>query len=191
MSALVVSPWTTSSSQLLRGRRGGTRQRVARTLVTLEDGTELEAGDGLLAMINTLVVDDLAGRRARVEIVPELLTPDEAATMLGVTRPTVYAWQDSGALDRVDQANRRLVPLSDVEELLAARVERQRIDAELEGVTAADVLDDRVYVRALREARKSGGAQAVTQVRTRQRAALAVAAAEAAARQGGGAGVAG
>ncbi|MCL2090956.1 MAG: helix-turn-helix domain-containing protein [Micrococcales bacterium] len=178
MSSLVVSPWTTSSSQLLRGRRGGTHQRVARTVVTLEDGTELEAGDGLLAMINALVVEDLAGRRARVEIVPELLTPEEAAQLLGVSRPTVYAWQDSGALDRVDQGNRRMVRLSEVETLLAARADRERVDHEVAQVAAVDVLDDREYVRAMQAARRSGGARAVAKVRARQRAALAAAAAE-------------
>lgn|GEM_PF-1743253 len=181
VSSLVVSPWATSSAQLLRGRRGGTHQRVARTVVTLEDGTELEAGDGLLAMINALVVDDLAGRRARVEIVPELLTAEEAAQLLGVTRPTVYAWQDSGALDRVDRGNRRMVPLGDVETLLAARANRERVDREVAQVTAADVLGDREYVQAMQDARRSGGTDAVVQVRRRQRAAIAAAAAERAA----------
>ena len=180
VSSLVVSPWT-SSSQLLRGRRGGTHQRVARAAVTLEDGTELEVGDGLLAMINALVVEDLAGRRARVEIVPELLTAEEAAQLLGVTRPTVYAWQDSGALDRVDQGNRRMVPLSDVETLLAARAARERVDREVAQVTAADVLSSREYIRAMQAARRSGGTDAVAQVRARQTAALAAAAADRAA----------
>ena len=184
MSAVMVTPWTTASSRLLRGHRGGTHQRVARAVVTLEDGTQIEAGEDLLEMISALVVDDLAGRRARVEIAPELLTPEEAAQLLGVTRPTVYAWQDAGALDRVDRGNRRMVPLADVEMLLAARRERDRIDQQLAGVSTDDVLGDDDYRQALHAARKAGGSAAVARVRARQQVALAVAAAERAARVG-------
>ena len=44
----------------------------------------------------------------------ELLTPEEAAKALKVSRQTIYAWQDLGILGRVNRANRRLVPSKDL-----------------------------------------------------------------------------
>ena len=75
-----------------------------------------------------------------------------------------------------------------VEKVLAARLDRDRVDQEVVQVTAADVLDDREYVRAMQDAHRTGGPDAVVQVRRRQRAAIAAAAAERAAEGEGTAG---
>lgn len=76
------------------------------------------------------VVEDLfaaldAGKVVHFDVEEALVSAERAAEMLGVSRPTVYAWQDRGRLARVDQANRRMVPTTDIERYLREQQERQ------------------------------------------------------------------
>jgi excisionase family DNA binding protein len=64
------------------------------------------------------------GKVVHVDIEEPLVSPERAAEMLGVSRPTIYAWQDRGRLERVDQGNRRMVPAVDIERYKLEQQER-------------------------------------------------------------------
>ncbi|MEI6624054.1 MAG: helix-turn-helix domain-containing protein [Actinomycetes bacterium] len=142
--------------------------------LTLANGEQVEIDDDLLMLINGIVGQGLVGRRARVEVTPELVTPEEAAELLEVSRPTIYNWQNAGVLGRVEMKNRRMVPISDVEAVRAAQTARHAVDATFADVDEDEVpLSDLEYRKALAAARASGVVGALAEVRRRQRAARA------------------
>jgi len=180
---MTVSAWATSSSQLVRGRPASDPlPRVASGQLLFEDGSTAEVGDDLIELLRVLLGSGLAGRRARVEVAPELVTPDEAAELLEVSRPTVYTWQKSGVLGLVQRGNRRMVPMADIDAVREAAVGRERSDRLAEEArTAGPVLEELDYREALHAARRAGGEPAVAVVRRAQRAAQIRAAADQAA----------
>ena len=54
----------------------------------------------------------------------ETISAERAAELLGVTRPTIYTWQDRSRIGRVDVGAKRMVPLADVEKLKNSDVRR-------------------------------------------------------------------
>lgn len=175
MQTMRVSSWATGSSRLVRGRSVvDGLPRVESGELRFEDGTTAEVGEDLLELLRVLLEGGLAGCRARVEVTPELVTPEEAAKLLGVTRPTVYAWQKAGVLGQIAHGNRRMVPVADVDAVRAAAVQRVQSDRLIaESDPAARVLSDAEYHAALRAALAAGGERAAAQVRRTQKAAIA------------------
>ncbi len=91
----------------------------------LSDGRIVEIGERMVELIELVrrsVADDLI---AHVEVDEEFVSPGRAAELLGVSRPTVYAWQDRGLLGRADRSNRRSVPLADVAAMRVIRAQRR------------------------------------------------------------------
>lgn len=179
MHGMRVSTWATGSSKLLRGRSAAAGMpRLASGELRFADGSTAEVGADLIELLEMLLGAGLDGYRARVEVTPELVTPDEAAELLGVSRPTVYAWQDSGVLGNLARGNRRMVPIVDIDAVRDAAASRAIADrlATAAGV-AGPVLGDAEYREALHQARKSGGEAAAAAVRRAQRAAQVRAAA--------------
>ena len=104
----------------------------------------------------------------------DLVSPEKAAQILQVSRPTIYNWQESGVLGTKPNGNRRMVPMADIERLLEAKRERTAIDDLLKEVPpTSEPLSAAQYRMALRKARISGGTEAVRQVRRTQQAAMA------------------
>jgi len=148
-------------------RPGTFQSRLVRAgSLTLDDGSVVPMDDVLLALVNARLS---AGW---------YVTPEEASQLLGVSRPTVYKWQESGSLGCVMMGNRRMIPRTDVDRLVAAaatRAESDRITALVE--EDAEPLDQTSYLVALQEARQTGGPAEMKRVRERQQAARAAAAA--------------
>lgn len=80
-----------------------------------------------------------AGKVVHIDADEEVVSAERAAELLGVSRPTVYAWQDRGLLAREGQSAKRMVPLADIN-----RYQRERVDrAEWrDRVRAAETADD-------------------------------------------------
>lgn len=107
-----------------------------------------------------LVAESLAAGRA-VTVAPEskLLTTQQAADLLGVSRPTVVRLADAGVLPSERHGNRRRIRLGD---LLAYRDERRDEQYAMLAATSVDVddEDDIEQVRErLREARREVSAR--------------------------------
>lgn len=168
----VTSPWVDETTELLRGRRPDEPVgAVVDVEFVLADGSHVRATPALMALLEPLLAG-LAGRRARVEVAPALLTAKQAAEMLGVSRPTVYTMQDNGVLSTHPVGNRRMVPLDDVTAVLAARAARARADqlAEAAAHSTEEPLGADELRQALSTARKDGP-EAVAAVRRQQAAA--------------------
>lgn len=93
-------------------------------LLTLEGGQRVEIAPDLLTAVNDLLAGLNAGKVGHVDLDEELLPPERAGALLGITRPTVYAWQDRGLIERVDRGGKRLVPMTSV--LLYKEQQQQR-----------------------------------------------------------------
>jgi excisionase family DNA binding protein len=140
----------------------------------LSDGTQVEIGTDLLRAINTVLTGDLTHARAIVEVVPELISAQTAAQMLGVSRPTVYKMMDCNVLLPARVGAKRLVRVDDVIAVKRARAARSASDEAVAAATPSDIpLDQAALRRALSEARQTGDPEAVKKVRQRQRGALA------------------
>lgn len=165
--------WATSLGDIVVGAApDAVLAKVVSGRLLLDDGSEVEAGSVLIEFMNALLADGLRDRRARLEIVADLVTAEAAARLLGVSRPTVYAWQDSGTLGQIMQGNRRMVPLEDIHRVRAARHARVGSDTLAhDAAEAGPVLTPADYEQELSDARRRGGAGAVAVVRRRQRAA--------------------
>ena len=59
----------------------------------------------------------------------ETISAERAAELLGVTRPTIYTWQDRSRIGRVNVGAKRMVPLADVEKLTNSEVRRDTFAA--------------------------------------------------------------
>lgn len=147
--------------------------------VQFEDGRTMLVGPDLVRVLNVLLADGLAHQRARLTVDSELVSAERAADMLGVSRPTIYKWQDQGVLGLHQVGSHRRVPREDVEALLEARRTREASDELLEDISLAAPLSEADYRQAIFEARKSQDPGAPAVVRRAQRAAQARAAAAA------------
>lgn len=104
----------------------------------LADGSVVEIGGRMIELSELIRQSVLHELVAHVEIDEQLVAPERAAELLGVTRPTIYAWQDRGKLGRVEHANQRSVPLADVEALREAREARRlKVKGDLEALPTA------------------------------------------------------
>ncbi len=168
----------TGQSHLLRGASAaepvGT---VTGCTVTLADGRTLEADEDLVGVLNLLLGDGLAHRRAQVIVDSEWMSAESAAKSLGVSRPTVYKWMNTGVLSFVLVGTHRRVPREDVDALVRARLSRERTEEVLTDHSLASPLSQEDYRRAAFDAHRAGGSEAVAQLSRAQRAAKARAAA--------------
>ncbi|HUW77980.1 MAG TPA: helix-turn-helix domain-containing protein [Candidatus Nanopelagicaceae bacterium] len=136
-----------------------------------EDGYSIElANDELKALVLFALSTEC---RLVIRAVGDLVTPEDAAEILQVTRPTIYKWQDLGILGISPQGTKRMVPASDIQRLDEAQRKRIEVDNLLETTTLAEPMPDADYLVALKKARVIGGIEAVRQVRHEQRAAQA------------------
>ena len=108
-------------------------RRVKAASVELEDGSHFDLGEEGTDMLTYLLSGLGAGLVAHIELDEELVTPDRAAELLGVSRPTIYTWQDTRRIGRVSQGSRRMVPLSEVRRLLESPVRAAAFAAAHEG----------------------------------------------------------
>lgn len=114
-----------------------------------------------------LVAESLAAGRA-VTVAPEskLLTTQQAADLLGVSRPTVVRLADAGDLPSERHGNRRRIRLGD---LLSYREMRRHDQYAMLAATSVDLDDEddieQVRVR-LREARRAVSARRASATRT-------------------------
>lgn len=169
----------TEQSHLLRGASAAEQVgTVVGGTVEFADGRTFVADADLVDVLNLLLGSGLASRRAHVVVDTEWVSPEVAASILGVSRPTVYKWLDAGVLDSIYVGTHRRVPREDVEAVVRARTARARTDDVLTDVTLEAPLSDEQYREAALEARRSGGAAAAAALRQAQRAAKARAAAK-------------
>lgn len=98
---------------------------AALTAATLhfEDGTEHPASPELTAALACAITGIHNGATVHLAVDDDVVTADRAAGLLGVSRPTIYFWQDQGRLGRVQVGSRRMVPLADVLSLKDCRAE--------------------------------------------------------------------
>lgn len=111
-SARVADLWTGRLTQ-------PTAEPPVEARITI-DGVRYSAFGELLDHIRTL----LAGHPEN--LAPDkdtLISPSKAADVLGVSRQTIYHWQDHGMLGRVQTGNRRMIPIVDVDRAHQARTE--------------------------------------------------------------------
>ena len=93
--------------------------RISSMRLMLADGIELVLEGADLDVLNTVVHEGgqvLLGEATTTEG-ERLITPDQAGAILGVTRQTVYKWQDRNRLSRVQQGLVRGVVLQEVLDL--------------------------------------------------------------------------
>lgn len=87
---------------------------VVRINVELADGSQVALEDLGRSLFDALLTGLREGKTAHLELDEALVSPERAAELLGVSRPTIYAWQDRGRLGRHAQGSRRMVPLADI-----------------------------------------------------------------------------
>lgn len=142
-------------------------------LVAQAPGGEIHFS-GLVASMLAQLVDMVAcGEQAFLSTAPALLSPEDAAQVLGLSRPYVYKLIDRGVFPRVIQdkgsTHRKLV-LSDV---LAYESYRMRTVAEADDLALRARRDPRVEERSIadlaREAAKSGDRAALKAELARRR----------------------
>ncbi|OIQ73697.1 helix-turn-helix domain protein [mine drainage metagenome] len=164
--------WVEASSELLATPKPVEviNKAIKSGFLEFESGEVYEIG----ADLKDLLVFILSAQsRLLIQTMDDLVSPEKAAQILQVSRPTIYNWQESGVLGTQPQGNRRMVPMADIERLLTAKRERAAIDDLLKESPTSEPLSAEQYRMALRKARIAGGTEAVSQVRRTQRAALA------------------
>ncbi len=169
-------------SHLLRGESAAEPLGpVTGCTVQFADGRTLHADEDLVRVLNLLLDTGLASRRAQVVVDTEWVAPETAATMLGVSRPTIYKWMDSGVLGWHKVGARRRVAREDIETLLRARATRALTEQVLVDKTLEDPLPESEYRKAMFAARRDGGPDTAADLRRAQMAAKARQAAQRAA----------
>lgn len=140
-------------------RPGGSGASVH--LVGETDGVELPAQ---VLQVLQHIVDALAAGRA-VTVAPQsmLLTTQQTADLLGVSRPTIVRVVDAGDLPAERVGNRRRVLLSDA---LAYRDRRRQAQYDMLAATAVD-LDEEDDPATVRERLRTARQAATTQRRVR------------------------
>jgi excisionase family DNA binding protein len=100
--------------------RGG--QPITRVEVVLGSGERATLTPLAVRLLEELRDGLASDKVAHVELDEELVSAERAAELLGVSRPTIYTWQDRGRLGRADIGAKRKVPLKDVERLRNSRI---------------------------------------------------------------------
>lgn len=97
------------------------RQNIVQVEVVLGSGERATLTPLAAVVLEELRAGLAANKVAHVELDDELVSAERAAELLGVSRPTIYTWQDRGRLGRTDVGAKRKVPLKDVERLRNSR----------------------------------------------------------------------
>ena len=105
--------------------------RATAGFLELSDGRQQKIAPQLLEAINYLI--DRVGPEAvgHVEVDAKLIPPERAGALLGVTRQTIYAWQDRGLLARQDVGKKRMVPWASIQAFLADQADRSEFRKQL------------------------------------------------------------
>ena len=101
-----------------------TAKRIRRVEVVLDDGERVELNYIAVNLMERLREGLAESKVAHLEMDEETVSAERAAELLGVTRPTIYTWQDRSRIGRVDVGAKRMVPLADVEKLKNSDVRR-------------------------------------------------------------------
>ena len=124
-----------------------TAKRIKRVEVVLDGDERVELTYIAVQLLEGLREGLAKDKVAHLEMDESLVPPERAAELLGVSRPTIYAWQNRGRIGQVDIGGKRMVPLADVEaikssvmhQLTAAARLRIDIDAPDEPLTDEDM----------------------------------------------------
>jgi excisionase family DNA binding protein len=124
-----------------------TAKRIKRVEVVLDTDERVELNYIAVQLMESLREGLAEDKVAHLEMDETLVPPERAAELLGVSRPTIYAWQNRGRIGQVDIGGKRMVPLADVEaikssvmhQLTAAARQRIDIDAPDEPLTDEDM----------------------------------------------------
>lgn len=125
-----VSSYLTSPDEVIQGDQRPAQGGVHLEIVD-EAGTRMSLSPRFAHMVVELLAALDQGKVVHIDVDEPLVSPERAGELLGVSRPTVYAWQDRDIIARVDQGSRRMVPLSDIE--------RYQRDQEARAAWRADV----------------------------------------------------
>jgi excisionase family DNA binding protein len=104
--------------------------------VVMADGSTHGLESPVVAFLEDLLRGIQEGRTLRIVLEDavateqHLLTPDQAAALLGVSRPTIYAWQDKNQIGRADHKGTRWVPKADVQAYQQELNHRIRLQAQ-------------------------------------------------------------
>lgn len=128
---------------------------AARVAQELEDARTLTLGDETLELTDEArsalaKVFELLASGQRVEVVPmaEMLTTQQAADLLGVSRPTLVKLLESGLIPYEQPYVHRRISRAAIDEFLASRAERRRAGlAALAETFDPDVPDEYVTTR--------------------------------------------
>jgi hypothetical protein len=114
----MVETYLTSIDQLFSDKRdlSTLELRFRSALVELYDGTQLHISEDMLAHFSDAVQAIKQGKSAHIEIDEDLVTAERAGEILGVSRQTIYNWQDKGRLRKIMQGCRRMTSSAEVRE---------------------------------------------------------------------------
>jgi predicted DNA-binding transcriptional regulator AlpA len=115
----MVETYLTSIDQLFSDKRdlSTLELRFRSALVELYDGTQLHISEDMLAHFSDAVQAIKQGKSAHIEIDEDLVTAERAGEILGVSRQTIYNWQDKGRLRKIMQGCRRMTSSAEVREI--------------------------------------------------------------------------
>lgn len=99
-------------------------ESVVRVAISFSDGSQVEVSQRGRELVEFILAALNSGREVHVDAEEALLTPVAAAQVLGVTRQSVYRWQDAGLLPVVMKGRSRSVPAAAVRELKTVRDSR-------------------------------------------------------------------
>ena len=99
-----------------------TAKRIRRVEVVLDGGERVALHYVAVEMMERLREGLAESKVAHLEMDEEMISAERAAELMGVTRPTIYTWQDRGRIGRTDVGAKRMVPLADVEKLKNSEV---------------------------------------------------------------------
>ena len=105
-----------------------TAKRITRVEVVLDGGERVELSYVAVDLMERLREGLAEDKIAHLEMDEATVSADRAAELLGVTRPTIYTWQDRGRIGRVDVGSKRMVPLADVEYLKNSAVRQAMLE---------------------------------------------------------------
>jgi len=106
----IAPPPATASLSLLQDTLGSTRH----LRLVADDGTSAEVPAEIVGALQGIVAAMAAGKAVRVESVGQMLSTQEAADLIGVSRPTLVKYLDEGRLPSVRPGTHRRVRLDDL-----------------------------------------------------------------------------
>lgn len=139
-------------AQAAKGRSGPGRRFL---LIGSDEGEQIELPATVYQALLKVVVSLAAGKAVTVAPTEPQLTTQQAADLLGVSRPTVVRMIESGELAAERNGNRRRVLLGDVLAYRERRRARQYAMLEATAVDPEDEDDPAEMIERLRAARKA------------------------------------